>query len=127
MTDPAPRRTRWRSSIATRLALGFGLIALVLLAGNWYAARSAKFAIDTLHDTTVERIPFARIAAGITDQLLAYDRAVLDQLRANDATTREATTRAEQRLAVRDDALHLGLGGGDVRREGRLEVGRGHN
>ena len=98
MTDQPTRPERWRSGIATRLALGFGAIALVLLAGNWYAARSAKFAIDTLHDTTVERIPFARAAAGITDQLLAYDRAVFDQLRANDATTSDATAQAERRL-----------------------------
>ena len=100
MTDQPTQPGRWRSSIATRLALGFGAIALVLLAGNWYAARSAKFAIDTLHDTAAERIPFARAAAGITDQLLAYDRAVLDQLRANDATTREATAEAERRLGA---------------------------
>jgi diguanylate cyclase (GGDEF)-like protein len=100
MTDEATPPARWRTGIAARLALGFGVIALVLLAGNWYAARSAKFAIDTLHDTTVERIPFARTAAGITDQLLAYDRAVLDQLRANDAATRGATTLAEQHLAT---------------------------
>ncbi len=126
MTDPAPRRTRWRSSIATRLALGFGLIALVLLAGNWYAARSAKFAIDTLHDTTVERIPFARIAAGITDQLLAYDRAVLDQLRANDATTREATTRAEQRLAAAVTDYVAQRPGGAARGDRLLEDLRNH-
>ena len=100
MTDSASRDGRWRLGIATRLALGFGAIALVLLAGNWYAARSAKFAIDTLHDTAAERIPFARTAAGITDQLLAYDRAVFDQLRANDATTSEATAQAERRLSA---------------------------
>lgn len=94
------RMKRWRLSIATRLALGFGAIALVLLVGNWYAARSTTFAIDTLHDTTLERIPFARAAAGITDQLLAYDRAVFDQLRANDATTRDATAHAERRLGA---------------------------
>ena len=100
MNEPASRPKRWRLSIAMRLALGFGVIALVLTVGNWYAARSTKFAIDTLHDTTLERIPFARAAAGITDQLLAYDRAVFDQLRANDATTRDATAHAERRLGA---------------------------
>ncbi len=100
MTDPASRPPRHRLSIATRLALGFGAIALVLLAGNWYAARSAKFAIDTLRDTTVERIPFARAAAGITDQMLAYDRAIFDQLRANDPLTGGATALAERRLTA---------------------------
>ncbi|MBV6418734.1 MAG: hypothetical protein CMLOHMNK_03672 [Steroidobacteraceae bacterium] len=100
MTDSSPHAARRRLGIAARLAIGFGAIALVLLVGNWYAARSAKFAIDTLHDTAAERIPFARAAAGITDQLLAYDRAVFDQLRANDESTRDATAQAEYRLTA---------------------------
>lgn len=99
MTDRATGSTGWRLSIAARLALGFGTVALVLLAGNWYAARSAKFAIETLNDTAAERIPFAQAAAGITDHLLAYDRAVFDQLRGGDSATRDATAQAERRLS----------------------------
>ena len=104
MVDPATPAGRWRLSIAARLAIGFGTVALVLLAGDWYASRSAKFAIDTLNDTAAERIPFALAAGRITDQLLTYDRAVFDQLRASDTATHDATAQAEQRLdaAARD-------------------------
>lgn len=98
MVDPATPAGRWRLSIAARLAIGFGTVALVLLAGDWYASRSAKFAIDTLNDTAAERIPFALAAGRITDQLLTYDRAVFDQLRASDTATHDATAQAEQRL-----------------------------
>jgi hypothetical protein len=100
MNEPATGPGRWRLGIASRLVIGFGVIALVLLAGNWYAARSARFAIDTLHDTKVEHIPLEQAASAIIDYLLAYDRAVFDQLRSNDEITRDAAAQAARRLAA---------------------------
>lgn len=100
MNEPATGPGRWRLGIASRLVIGFGAIALVLLAGNWYAARSARFAIDTLHDTKVEHIPLEQAASAIIDYLLAYDRAVFDQLRRNDEITRDAAAQTARRLAA---------------------------
>jgi diguanylate cyclase (GGDEF)-like protein len=100
MNEPATAPGRWRLGIASRLVIGFGVIALVLLAGNWYAARSARFAIDTLHDTTVEHIPLEQAASAIIDNLLAYDRAAFDQLRTNDPMTRDTAALSARRLAA---------------------------
>jgi diguanylate cyclase (GGDEF)-like protein len=100
MASSDSREPRTRLGLPARLAIGFGAIALVLIAGNWFAGRSAGYAIETLRVTEVTQVPLARAADALADQMLSYDRAVLDQLGANDEETRSATDAAEHRLNV---------------------------
>lgn len=104
MTTGATRGRRFRIGLAVYLALGFGAIAAVLLIGNAYTSRNTEYAIETLRDTEVARVPFARTANLIIDRMLAYDRAVFAQLQSNDPATREAIESAKRRLDAAIDA-----------------------
>ena len=100
MTMPAPThsRGRFRLSLATRLGLGFGLIAIVLLLGHDAALRDMGVAIETLHETQTEQVPLSRVADALTYQVVAFDRAVLTEIRAPTDASRASVTAAEEAL-----------------------------
>lgn len=92
------QRAVFRFTLATRLAIGFAAIAVVLLIGNWAAERSTQYAIETLRVTQEARMPFARAAGAISEQVIGYDRAVLDELREDSEVTRTASNIAATSL-----------------------------
>lgn len=103
---PPPAKRRPRLALATRLGLGFGAMALVLLVGYWAAQRYTSYALERLHDSEVARAPLALAADALAGQVLGYDRAILNQLREDTDETRRASARAAQRVltAVEDYA-----------------------
>lgn len=100
MTIPAPTRSRgrFRLSLVTRLGLGFGLIAIVLLLGHDAALRDMRVAIETLGETQTEQVPLSRIADTLTYDVVAFDRAVLTEVRAPTDASRASVTAAEAAL-----------------------------
>jgi diguanylate cyclase (GGDEF)-like protein len=100
MTTPAPVQPhgRFRLSLATRLGLGFGLIAMVLLLGHDAALRDMRDAIDTLRETQTEQVPLSRLADALTYHVVAFDRAVLTEVRAPTEANGANVTEAEQAL-----------------------------
>lgn len=92
------QRAVFRLTLATRLAVGFAAIAVVLLIGNWAAERSTQYAIETLRVTQEARMPFARAASAISEQVIGYDRAVFDELREDSELTRTASNIAATSL-----------------------------
>ena len=100
MTIPAPThsRGRFRLSLATRLGLGFGLIAIVLWLGHDAALRDMRDAIETLRETQTEQVPLSRIADALTYHVVAFDRAVLTEVRAPTDASRASVSAAEAAL-----------------------------
>jgi diguanylate cyclase (GGDEF)-like protein len=100
VTIPAPThsRGRIRLSLATRLGLGFGLIAIVLWLGHDAALRDMRNAIETLRETQTEQVPLSRIADALTYQVVAFDRAVLTEVRAPTDASRASVSAAEEAL-----------------------------
>ena len=100
MTIPAPAHSRWRfrPSLATRLGLGFGLIAIILLLGHDAALRDMRVAIETLGATQTEQVPLSRVADALTYHVVAFDRAVLTEVRAPTDASRASVTEAEEAL-----------------------------
>jgi len=94
----AHTRGRLRLSLATRLGLGFGLIAIVLLLGHDAALRDMRDAIETLRETQTEQVPLSRIADALTYHVVAFDRAVLTEVRAPTDASRASVTKAEEAL-----------------------------
>ncbi len=100
MLWPAPThsRGRFRLSLAARLGLGFGLIALVLWFGHDAALRDMRAAIETLRETQSEQVPLSRVADTLTYQVVAFDRAVLTEVRAPTDASRASVSAAEEAL-----------------------------
>jgi diguanylate cyclase (GGDEF)-like protein len=100
MTDPSPDRppSRFRLSLAVRLGLGFAAIAIVLLLGQAAAVRDMRAAIDTLTLTQTAQVPLSRVADALTYKVVAFDRAVLAEVRKPTAASRNAVTDAEEAL-----------------------------
>ncbi|MBF8291786.1 MAG: hypothetical protein HW392_613 [Steroidobacteraceae bacterium] len=110
MTTPAPAHTRgrFRLSLATRLGLGFGLIAIVLWLGHDAALRDMRNAIETMRETQSEQVPLSRLADALTYHVVAFDRAVLTEVRAPAEANRASVTEAEKALfASLDDYAAL--------------------
>jgi len=110
MTTPAPTRSRgrFRLSLAARLGLGFGLIAIVLWFGHDAALRDMRDAIETLRETQSEQVPLSRLADALTYHVVAFDRAVLTEVRAPTDASRANVTGAEAELfASLDDYAAL--------------------
>lgn len=84
--------------MATRLGLGFGLIAIVLLLGHDAALRDMRDAIKTLRETQSEQVPLSRLADALTYRVVAFDRAVLTEVRAPTDASRASVTEAEEAL-----------------------------
>jgi diguanylate cyclase (GGDEF)-like protein len=78
--------------------LGFGLIAVVLLVGHNAALRDMRAAIDTLRQTQTEQVPLSRLADTLTYHVVAFDRAVLTEVRAPTEASRASVTEAEETL-----------------------------
>ncbi len=100
MTTPTSAQPagRVRLSLATRLGLGFGLIAIVLWFGHNEALRDMRGAIATLRATQSEQVPLSRLAEALTYRVVAFDRAVLTEVRAPTEASRTSVTEAEQQL-----------------------------
>ena len=91
-------RSRFRLGLATRLALGFAAIAVVLLYGHEMAQRDLRAAIETLNETKSAQVPLARVADALTYRVAAFDRAVLAEVRRPTEANREVLAEAEQEL-----------------------------
>jgi len=106
MTSPSPGRSRfpWRLSLAARLGLGFAAIAIVLLLGQATALRDMHAAIDTLTLTQTAQVPLSRVADALTYRVVAFDRAVLAEVRKPMDTSRTAVAEAEETLLATLDS-----------------------
>jgi len=98
--DPAGAGRRIRLGLASRLALGFAAIAIVLLYGHTMAQRDLRTAIATLNETTTAQVPLARVADALTYRVAAFDRAVLAELRLPTGHSRQLVSEAEQELVA---------------------------
>jgi diguanylate cyclase (GGDEF)-like protein len=89
-------------SLGTRLALGFGLIALLFIAANFLSQRNATLVSDRINASTQVSKNFDRVALSLTDALAEYQRVVLSagtvsvkSQRAADAALRRAAAEYE--------------------------------
>jgi len=100
MMNPAHHRLRdkLRLSLASRLALGFALIAAVLLLGYAAAQRDLHAAIATLRQTQTAQVPLTRVADTLTYRVVAFDRAVLAEVRMPGEDSRASVSEAENAL-----------------------------
>jgi len=100
MTSPSPGtgRRSSRLGIASRLALGFAAIAIVLLYGHEVAQRDLRAAIQTLNETRSAQVPLARVADALTYRVAAFDRAVLAEVRQPTGASLQLVGEAEREL-----------------------------
>jgi diguanylate cyclase (GGDEF)-like protein len=100
MSQPSPAndRRRFRLGLASRLALGFAAIAVVLLYGHEMAQRDLREAIETLNETQSAQVPLARVADALTYRVADFDRAVLAEVRRPTEASRQLVAKAEQEL-----------------------------
>ncbi|MCU0974740.1 MAG: EAL domain-containing protein [Steroidobacteraceae bacterium] len=123
---PAERPRRRRLGFAARLGLGFTAIAAVLLLGHAAAQRDMRAAIDTLGRAQTAQVPLARAAEALTYRVLAFDRAVLAEVRRPTEASRINVTEAEAAMFGSLDA-YAELQPGASRDVARLrEEARGH-
>lgn len=97
-SSPSSSRRRFRLSLAIRLGLGFALIAVVLLLGHAAAQRYMRSAIETLSQTRTAEVPRSRAADALTYHVLAFDRAVLAEVRTPTDASRASVAEAEAAL-----------------------------
>lgn len=93
-----------RLGLAARLALGFAAIAAVLLLGHAAAQRDMRAAIDTLRRAQTAQVPLARAAEALTYSVLAFDRAVLAEVRRPTDASRANVAEAEDAMFASLDA-----------------------
>jgi diguanylate cyclase (GGDEF)-like protein len=100
MPTPTPTRSRsrLRLSLGGRLALGFAVIAGVLLLGHAAAQRDMRVAIATLQETQTAHVPLSRAAEALAARVLAFDRAVLAEVRRPTEASRDTIVAAETTL-----------------------------
>ncbi len=96
--------SRLRLGLAARLAIGFIAIAAVLLLGHQAAQRDMQAAISTLKRTQTAQVPLARAAEALTYQVLAFDRAVLIEVRRPSGASRANLANAEAEMFASLDA-----------------------
>jgi diguanylate cyclase (GGDEF)-like protein len=106
MDDPFQTRPPWRLrvSLAARLGLGFAAIAIVVLLGQTAAQRDMHKAIDTLTRTQAAEVPISRVADALTYHVVAFDRAVLAQIRTPTSSSRAGVAEAELELQTTLDS-----------------------
>ncbi len=105
MASPPPERhRRLRLGFAARLGIGFAAIAAVLLLGHAAAQRDMRAAIDTLGRTQSAQVPLARAAESLTYRVLAFDRAVLGEVRRPTQASRANVAEAEAAMFASLDA-----------------------
>jgi len=104
----ARSRPRLRLTLGGRLALGFTVIAVVLLLGHAAAQRELRAAIATLQETQTAQVPLSRAAEALTARVLAFDRAVLAEVRRPTEAGRDNIAAAEAVLfASLDNVVEL--------------------
>lgn len=94
----------FRLSLAIRLGIGFALIAVVLLLGHAAAQRDMRLAIETLHETQTAQVPLSRAADALTFSVVAFDRAVLAEVRTPTDGDHASVSEAEAALLASLDA-----------------------
>src|SRR2546430_8194671 len=86
---PAPRVPRgWRLrvprlGIGWRLGLGLAAVTTVLMLGEGLATRTTRAALEAVRSMQNEHEPLANSANAVLEKLLAYDRAVDEDLQAH--------------------------------------------
>src|SRR5688572_9447677 len=97
---PIARSRRWhlRLGIGGRLALGLAAVATVLFIGHDFAQHATAEAVATVRSMQVEHAPLARRAGFVIQKLVAYDRAVIDYVRADRTAAPESVDAAGKSL-----------------------------
>jgi diguanylate cyclase (GGDEF)-like protein len=101
---PAPRVPRgWRLrvprlGIGWRLGLGLAAVTTVLMLGEGLATRTTREALEAVRSMQNEHEPLANSANAVLEKLLAYDRAVDEDLQAHNPDELRAMTEAGDAL-----------------------------
>jgi diguanylate cyclase (GGDEF)-like protein len=95
---PAPRRSRLRLGIGSRLALSVALIGGVMLVGHVLARRTTLNAVEAVRNMQTEQEPLARSASVVVEKLTAYDRTVTEYLQSSKGSGIEAISAAGSEL-----------------------------
>jgi diguanylate cyclase (GGDEF)-like protein len=101
---PAPRvPRRWRLrvprlGIGWRLGLGLAAVTAVLMLGEGLATRTTREALEAVRSMQNEHEPLANSANAVLEKLLAYDRAVDEDLQAHNPDEFRAMTEAGDAL-----------------------------
>src|SRR5436305_2943006 len=103
---PAPRVPRgWRLrgprlGIGWRLGLGLAAVTTVLMLGEGLATRTTREALEAVRSMQHEHEPLANSANAVLERLLAYDRAVDEDLQAHNTHEFRALAAAGDALAT---------------------------
>src|ERR1700732_622612 len=101
---PAPHVPRgWRLrvprlGIGWRLGLGLAAVTTVLMLGEGLATRTTREALEAVRSMQNEHEPLANSANAVLEKLLAYDRAVDEDLQAHNPDEFRAMTEAGDAL-----------------------------
>ncbi len=101
---PAPRVPRgWRLrvprlGIGRRLGLGLAAVTTVLMLGEGLATRTTREALEAVRSMQHEHEPLANSANAVLEKLLAYDRALDEDLQAHNPDQLRAMTEAGDAL-----------------------------
>src|SRR6266478_1148664 len=101
---PAPRAARdwrWRGprlGIGWRLGLGLAAVTTVLVLGEVLAARTTREALAAVRSMQNEHEPLANSANAVLEKLLAYDRAIDEDLQAHSPDDFSTLTQAGDAL-----------------------------
>jgi diguanylate cyclase (GGDEF)-like protein len=101
---PAPRVPRgWRLrvprlGIGWRLGLGLAAVTTVLMLGEGLATRTTREALEAVRSMQNQHEPLANSANAVLEKLLAYDRAVDEDLQAHNPVEFRAMTEAGDAL-----------------------------
>ena len=100
---PRPSRGVWRLraprlGIGWRLGLGLAALAAVLVAGEQFATRTTREALQAARSMQSEHQPLADGASAVLEKLVAYDRAVGEYAQAPSAADLGAITGAGEAL-----------------------------
>jgi diguanylate cyclase (GGDEF)-like protein len=96
--DARSRRWYLRLGIGGRLALGLAAVATVLLIGHDLAQHATAEAVATVRSMQDEHAPLARRAGVVIQKLVAYDRTVIDYVRADRTAELESVGAAGESL-----------------------------
>jgi diguanylate cyclase (GGDEF)-like protein len=94
----ARKAARVRLGIGSHLALGLAAVAVVIVIGQGLATETTRQAVQSLRTMQLEHEPQARRAQAVSDELAAYDRAVIEFLQGDHESAADGIGAASDEL-----------------------------
>jgi diguanylate cyclase (GGDEF)-like protein len=97
-TDEAGEARSFRPGMALRVAIGFALVALIVLTANFVTQQSAAEARDRVRELLLQHEPLVRATETLASAVSLYERVVIDQSESSIVSHQQVQSAAQRML-----------------------------